>query len=87
MRKSTFKAVKDKDIESVLWDLVEDSLKEFNVSQNCKIGKATFSSVLNTLSQFEMLRRKRADKDIDASQNAEEYAMKEWLTVINGDKE
>ena len=86
MKKTTFKAVKDRDIETVLWDLVEDSLREFNVSRNCKIGRQTFSNILSTLSQMEMLKRRREDKNIDKQLEMEEYNMKEWLTVLEGNK-
>jgi len=86
MKKTTFRAVKDRDIETVLWDLVADALREFNVSRNCKIGKQTFSNILSTLSQMEMLKRKREDKNMDAQIEQEEYDMKDWLTVLDGNK-
>jgi|TARA_R100001530_G_scaffold8992_1_gene9198 redox-regulated HSP33 family molecular chaperone len=84
MKKTTFKAVMDRDIETVLWDLVEDSLREFNISRNCKIGRQTFSNILSTLSQMEMLKRRREDKNMDAQLEQEEYDMKDWLTVLDG---
>jgi len=84
MKKTTFKAVMDRDIETVLWDLVEDSLREFNISRNCKIGRHTFSNILSTLSQMEMLKRRREDKNMDAQLEQEEYDMKDWLTVLDG---
>ena len=86
MKKTTFKAVMDRDIETVLWDLVEDSLREFNISRNCKIGRQTFSNILSTLSQMEMLKRRREDKNMDAQLEQEEYDMKDWLTVLDGNK-
>jgi hypothetical protein len=86
MKKTTFRAVKDRDIETVLWDLVADALREFNVSRNCKIGKQTFSNILSTLSQMEMLKRRREDKNMDAQIEQEEYDMKDWLTVLDGNK-
>ena len=86
MKKTTFRAVKDRDIETVLWDLVADALREFNVSRNCKIGKQTFSNILSTLSQMEMLKRRREDKNMDAQTEQEEYDMKDWLTVLDGNK-
>ena len=86
MKKTTFRAVKDRDIETVLWDLVADALREFNVSRNCKIGKQTFSNILSTLSQMEMLKRRREDKNMDAQLEQEEYDMKDWLTVLDGNK-
>tara|TARA_R100000687_G_scaffold8781_1_gene7886 strand:+ start:60 stop:332 length:273 start_codon:yes stop_codon:yes gene_type:complete len=86
MKKTTFKAVKDRDIETVLWDLIEDALREFNVSRNCKIGRQTFSNILSTLSQMEMLKRRRDDKNYEKQMEQEEYDMKDWLTVIDGNK-
>ena len=86
MKKTTFRAVKDRDIETVLWDLVADALREFNVSRNCKIGRQTFSNILSTLSQMEMLKRRREDKNMDAQIEQEEYDMKDWLTVLDGNK-
>jgi|TARA_R100001530_G_scaffold110706_1_gene77943 hypothetical protein len=82
MKKSTYKAIKDRDIETVLWDLVDDAMREFNVSRNCKIGRQTFSNILSTLSQMEMLKRRREDKNMDKQLEQEEYDMKDWLTVI-----
>jgi len=82
MKKSTYKAIKDRDIETVLWDLVDDAMREFNVSRNCKIGRQTFSNILSTLSQMEMLKRRREDKNMDKQMEQEEYDMKDWLTVI-----
>ena len=86
MKKTTFKAVKDRDIETVLWDLIEEALREFNVSRNCKIGRQTFSNILSTLSQMEMLKRRRDDKNYEKQLEQEEYDMKDWLTVIDGNK-
>jgi len=82
MKKSTYKAIKDRDIETVLWDLVDDAMREFNVSRNCKIGRQTFSNILSTLSQMEMMKRRREDKNMDKQLEQEEYDMKDWLTVI-----
>ena len=84
MKKTTFKAIKNRDIETVLWDLVEDAMREFNVSRNCKIGRQTFSNILSTLSQMEMLKRRREDKNYDKQMEQEEYDMKDWLTVLDG---
>ena len=84
MKKSTYKAIKDRDIETVLWDLVDDAMREFNVSRNCKIGRQTFSNILSTLSQMEMLKRRRMDKNVDEQMKQEEYDMKDWLTVLDG---
>lgn len=86
MKKTTYKAIKDRDIETVLWDLIDEALREFNVSRNCKIGRQTFSNILSTLSQMEMLKRRREDKNIDKQLEMEEYNMKEWLTVLEGNK-
>jgi len=86
MKKSTFIAIKDRDIETVLWDLVDDAVREFNLSRNCKIGRQTFSNILSTLSQMEMMRRRRDDKNMDEQVRQEEYDMKDWLTVVDGNK-
>jgi len=82
MKKTTWKAIKDRDIETVLWDLVEDACRELNVSRNCKIGRQTFSNILSTLSQMEMLKRRRLDKNVDEQMKQEEYDMKDWLTIV-----
>ena len=82
MKKTPYKAIKDRDIETVMWDLVDEALREFNLSNSCKIGRQTFSNLLSTLSQMEMLRRRREDKNIDKEIEREEYEMSNWLKVV-----
>ena len=82
MKRSLTKALKDRDIEETLWELAEESMKEIDVARNCKIGNGNLVGVLKQLSQFEMLRRKRLDKDQDHAQERESYELKEWLAAV-----
>lgn len=87
MKKSLTKALKDRDIEETLWELAEESMKEIDISRACKIGNANLVGVLKQLSAFEMLRRKRLDKDQDHAQERESYELREWLQQMDGEKE
>ncbi len=82
MKRSLTKALKDRDIEETLWELAEESMKEIDISRACKIGNGNLVGVLKQLSQFEMLRRKRLDKDQDHEQERESYELKEWLAAV-----
>jgi len=73
------RAIKDRDIEGVLWRLCQEALEDFDLSNNCKIGRQTFSNLLSTLSQMEMLRRRRDDKNLDATMKEENKALDEWI--------
>ena len=86
MKKTTWKAIKNRDIETVLWDLVDECVREFNLSNNCKIGKQTFSNILSTLSQMEMLKRRRAEKEYGIKLEADAADMNDWLSVVEGGK-
>jgi hypothetical protein len=82
MKKSLTKALKDRDIEETLWELAEESMKEIDISRACKIGNGNLVGILKQLSQFEMLRRKRLDKDQDHAQERESYELREWLQQV-----
>lgn len=82
MKKTMYKAIKDRDIETVLWDLIAEALREFDLSNSCKIGRQTFSNILSTVSQMEMLKRRREDKNIDKTIEREEYEMDNWLKIV-----
>ena len=82
MKRSLSKALKARDIEETLWELAEESMKEIDISRACKIGNSNLVGVLKQLSQFEMLRRKRLDKDQDHEQERESYELKEWLSQV-----
>jgi len=84
MKKTLTKALKDKDIEEVLWEIAAESMQEISVARNCKIGNGNLMSVLKQLSAFEMLRRKRLDKDTDHAQERESYELREWLSQVEG---
>jgi hypothetical protein len=73
------RAIKAQDIEQVLWQLCVEALEDFDLSNNCKIGKQTFSNLLSTLSQMEMMKRRRADKQWDQDQDEQLRAMDDWL--------
>ena len=85
MKRSLTKALKDRDIEETLWELAEESMKEIDVARNCKIGNGNLVGVLKQLSAFEMLRRKRLDKDADHEQERESYELKEWLAAVESE--
>ena len=85
MKRSLTKALKDRDIEETLWELAEESMKEIDVARNCKIGNGNLVGVLKQLSAFEMLRRKRLDKDADHEQERESYELKEWLSAVESE--
>ena len=82
MKKTLTKALKDRDIEETLWELAEESMREIDISRACKIGNGNLVGILKQLSQFEMLRRKRLDKDQDHEQERESYELKEWLAAV-----
>jgi len=84
MKKTLTKALANKDIEEVLWELAAESMKEIDISRACKIGNGNLMSVLKQLSAFEMLRRKRLDKDQDHAQERESYELREWLQQVEG---
>ena len=83
MKKTLTKALSNKDIEEVLWELAAESMKEIDVARTCKIGNGNLMTVLKQLSQFEMLRRKRLDKDQDHAQERESYELREWLQQMD----
>jgi len=76
------KAFRQRDIETVLWELCEECVEDFKLSSNCKIGRQTFSNLLSTLSQMEMLKRRRTDKNYDMEQANELKEMEQWLKVV-----
>jgi hypothetical protein len=76
------RALKKRDIETVLWELCVDCVEEFRLSSNCKIGRQTFSNLLSTLSQMEMLKRRRDDKNYDMEQADALKEMDQWLKVV-----
>jgi len=76
------RALKTRDIETVLWELCQDCVEDFRISSNCKIGRQTFSNLLSTLSQMEMLKRRRDDKNYDMEQANELKEMEQWLKVV-----
>tara|TARA_R110000796_G_scaffold79082_3_gene176067 strand:- start:84 stop:347 length:264 start_codon:yes stop_codon:yes gene_type:complete len=80
------KAVKAQDIEQVLWQLCVEALEDFDLSNNCKIGKQTFSNLLSTLSQMEMLKRRKSDKQWESDQKQELQDLDGWigLRVVDG---
>jgi len=73
------RALKSRDIESVLWELCIEAVNDIEMTDNPRIGRQTFSNLLSTLSQMEMLKRRREDKNYDKAMEDEAREMKDWL--------
>jgi len=87
MKRGLAKAIKERNVEEVMWHLLEQTLREYDRGEEPTYGKAVVNTTITTLSNMEAARRKKSP-DEETSEEVGNAAdqVKKWLSANKSQK-